>query len=363
MRRAGRRLAQRLRESRVVHLLHPLPGRNIAGPPRGAAELPDRGHLAHGHGDRQLFAAGRRHGRGRGDADDVLAAFARSRQGGPQPALRGPQPLPADARRAAHAQRAVRHRADRGRLRRIRIHGPGVRRRRAVSGRRRRRARLRRLHRRGARPRRARHGRLRPAGAGAAEGAGRVGGRHRRRHGAAARNADGLRRPGGGLHDHARSLQAQHAGTHHRRLGGPAGQPRTAHGAPDARAAHQARTRHVEHLHRFGADGLDDGFLLRLQRSRRIAARRTHGAPRRRDDSPRAGGDGLPPRVGDVLRHARGGGRGRRRAVAGPRRRHQLLLPLGGYGPPVVRRGDHPRRGRDRHRHLPRREGPQGEGQ
>ena len=43
----------------VVHLLHALSGRDLAGPPRSAAELPDRRDLAHGHGDRQLLAAGR----------------------------------------------------------------------------------------------------------------------------------------------------------------------------------------------------------------------------------------------------------------------------------------------------------------
>ena len=66
------------------------------------------------------------------------------------------------------------------------------------------------------------------------------------------------------LHGHTRSLQAPDAGAHHRRFGRSAGQPRTAHGAPDARTAHQARTRHLEHLHRLGAHGFDDGLLLRL---------------------------------------------------------------------------------------------------
>ena len=83
--------AQRLRESRVVHLLYALSGRDFAGPSRSAAELPDRRDLAHGHGDRQLLAAGRGDRRRRGDADDVRPALARSRQGGPQPALRRPR--------------------------------------------------------------------------------------------------------------------------------------------------------------------------------------------------------------------------------------------------------------------------------
>ena len=145
--------------------------------------------------------------------------------------LRRPQHLPADARRAAHAQRAVRHRTDRRRLRRIRIHGPGVRRHRAVPGRRRPGARLLGLHGCGARQGRARNGRRRPAVAGAPESPGRVGRRHRRGFGAAPRHADGLRRSRRGLHDHARGVQAQHAGPHHRRLGRPAGQQGAAHGA------------------------------------------------------------------------------------------------------------------------------------
>ena len=120
----------------------------------------------------------------------------------------------------------------------------------------------------------ARDGRGRPAGAGAAQGSGRMGRRHRRGLHPAPRHPDGLRRSERRLHDHPRGLQAQHAGTHHRRLGRPPGQPRPAHGATDARAAHQARARHVEHLHGLGAHGLDGGFLLRLQRSRGAAPRR-----------------------------------------------------------------------------------------
>ena len=304
MRRTGRRLAQRLREPRLVHLLHPLSGRDLAGTPRGAAQLPDGRHLAHGHGDRQLLAARRGHGRSRGHADDVRAAFARGGQGGAQPALRGPQHLPADARRAADAQRTVRHRADHRRLQRLRVLGQGVRRHRPVSGRRRRDPRLRRVHRRGTCQGGPRHGRLRPALARPAEGSGRVGSRHRRGFHAASGHPDGLRRSLGRLHDHARGLQAQHAGPHHRRLGGPSGQPRPAHGAPDARTAHQARTRHVEHLYGLGPDGLDGRLLLRLQRPRGAAPCRPHGPRGRRDGGPRPGGHGLPARLQMLLRHA-----------------------------------------------------------
>ena len=90
------------------------------------------------------------------------------------------------------------------------------------------------VHRRGARPGRARHGRRRPAVAGPAESPRGVGRRHRRGFDAAPRHADGLRRPRRGLHDHARGVQAQHAGPHHRRLGRSDGQQGPAHGAPDA---------------------------------------------------------------------------------------------------------------------------------
>ena len=66
----------------------PYQARDFAGTPRGAAEFPDRRHFADRHGDRQLFAVGRRHRSRRSDADDVLAPLARSGQGGTQPAFR-----------------------------------------------------------------------------------------------------------------------------------------------------------------------------------------------------------------------------------------------------------------------------------
>ena len=291
--RPGRRRAQRLRESRMVHLLYALPGRNITGPPRSATELPDRRDLAHGHGDRQLLAARRGNRRRRGDGDDVLAALARGRQGGPQPALRRPQHLPADARPAAHAQRTVRYRTHHRRIRPVRIYRQGVRRDRAIPRRRRLRARLLGFHGRGACQGRPGDRRRRPAVAGPHESPRRMGRRHRRRFGTAPRKSDGLRRSRRRLPDHARGVQTQHAGPHHRRLGRPAGQPGPAHGAPDARTAHQTRKSHLEHLYRLGPDGLHDGLLLCLQRPRRAEARRRNRPPGRRHRCPCAGGDGL----------------------------------------------------------------------
>ena len=75
-----------------------------------------------------------------------------------------------------------------------------------VPRRQRRGARLRRLHRSGPCQRRPGNGCCRPAVAGPAEGSGRMGGRHRRRHHAAFGYSDGLRRPERRLHDHARSV-------------------------------------------------------------------------------------------------------------------------------------------------------------
>ena len=61
--------AQHARESRLVHRLHALPGGDRAGPPGGAAQLPDDGVRPHRRSDRQRLAA-RRGDRGRrGDGD------------------------------------------------------------------------------------------------------------------------------------------------------------------------------------------------------------------------------------------------------------------------------------------------------
>ena len=61
--------AQRPREPRLVHGVHAVSGRDRAGTPRGAAELPDDGHGPHRAGDRERVAARRRDGGRRGDGD------------------------------------------------------------------------------------------------------------------------------------------------------------------------------------------------------------------------------------------------------------------------------------------------------
>ena len=66
--------AQRAGESRLVHRLHALPGRDRAGPAGGAAQLPDDDHRPHRHGDRQRLAARRGHRRRRGDGDGARAS-------------------------------------------------------------------------------------------------------------------------------------------------------------------------------------------------------------------------------------------------------------------------------------------------
>ena len=57
-----------------------------------------------------------------------------------------------------------------------------------------------------------------------------------------------------------RTLQAEHAWPDHRRLGRPARQQGAAHGASDARAAHQARAGHVKYLYGSGVVGYHGRF-------------------------------------------------------------------------------------------------------
>ena len=75
---AARHPAQRARESGVVHRVHAVPAGDLAGPPRGAGQLPDDGLRPHRHGDRQRVDARRGDRRRRGD-DAVRSASARAR--------------------------------------------------------------------------------------------------------------------------------------------------------------------------------------------------------------------------------------------------------------------------------------------
>ena len=58
--------AQHPRKPRLVHRLHALPGRDLAGPAGGPAQFPDDDHRSHRARDRQRLAARRGHRRGRG---------------------------------------------------------------------------------------------------------------------------------------------------------------------------------------------------------------------------------------------------------------------------------------------------------
>jgi hypothetical protein len=99
---AGRHPAQHPREPGLVHRLHALPGRDLAGPHGSAGELPDHGLRPHRHGHRQCQHAGRSHGRSR--SDDAGQA-QRARQG--PDAARRRRRAPADARGAEDPRRAA----------------------------------------------------------------------------------------------------------------------------------------------------------------------------------------------------------------------------------------------------------------
>ena len=85
---AGRHPAQHSGEPGLVHRLHALPGRDLAGPHGSAGEFPDHGLRPHRHGDRQRQHAGRSHRRGRGH--DARQAQRQEQE----PHLRGGRRLP-----------------------------------------------------------------------------------------------------------------------------------------------------------------------------------------------------------------------------------------------------------------------------
>ena len=61
--------AQRARGPVVVHGVHAVPTRDLAGPPRGAPQLPDDGQRPHRDGARERVAPRRAHRRGGSDGD------------------------------------------------------------------------------------------------------------------------------------------------------------------------------------------------------------------------------------------------------------------------------------------------------
>ena len=135
-------------------------------------------------------------------------------------------------------------------------------------------------------PRRRLHRRRRPARADPDHAAGRARRRHRLRHDAALRHADGLRRPARRLPGLPRRVQARPARPARRRQHRRARRAGVSARAADARAAHPARARDLEHLHGAGAAGSRREHVRRLPRARRAEADRRarrglHGDARR----------------------------------------------------------------------------------
>ena len=93
---AGRHQAERAREPELVHRVHAVPAGDLAGPPRGADQLPDHGLRPHRARHGQRVDARRGHGRRRGDA-----AGPPRLQGRVDAVHRRRRHVPADARAAA----------------------------------------------------------------------------------------------------------------------------------------------------------------------------------------------------------------------------------------------------------------------
>ena len=107
--------AQRPGEPRLVHRLHALPARDLPGPARGAAQLPDRRQRPHRPDHVRGVAARRGDRRRRGDDPDASLQQDRRRC---RPRRR-PARLPADPRRDADPRQAARPRGRRRRPRRL----------------------------------------------------------------------------------------------------------------------------------------------------------------------------------------------------------------------------------------------------
>ena len=189
--------AQRARGPDLVHRLHAVPARDLPGPARGAAQLPDRDRRPDRPADRQRLAARRGHRRRRGDDAGTPRATGRRRG----PFVVDADALPQTIDVVAHPRRGHGHRGGRRRPRRRAARRRAVRRAGPVPRRVRPGPRPARRHRRGRpRARRAGRRRRRPAGPDPARGAGRARRRRRRRLLAALRRAALLRRPARRLH-------------------------------------------------------------------------------------------------------------------------------------------------------------------
>ena len=350
--------AQRDREPGLVHAVHAVPGRDLAGAARGAAQLPDDGERSDGARGRQRVAARRGHGRRRGDAHDGVVPGG----GRPSRAARLRAVPPADDRRHPHARRGASasrwSSATRGPST-----SPGRSSASCCSTRRptARSTDWRQVIERRTLGRSARRDGVRPAGARARRAAGRARGRHRGRQRAAVRRAAGLRRAARGVLRVQERARAQAAGAHHRRERGRARQARPPHGAADARAAHPPREGDEQRVHGAGAAGERRRLLRRVPRAEghpghRRARPRPHGGLRARPGQ--AGGPGGPRAL---LRHAAHRGRraaGRCVGAGRPRPQHE---PAADRRPVARRRAgrdDVRRRGRRAARRVQRRTRP-----
>ena len=253
----------------MVHRVHALPARDLAGPPRSADQFPDDGLRPDRHGDRQRVDARRGDRRRRGD--DAVPAHGPQRE--PR-VLRRRRRVRADA--WTSCARAPRRSASRSwsapaaDARRPPARSPcccSTRARTATC------ATTARSPRRST-PRAAsssspptcsRSTLLAPPGEWGADVVGRLD--------AALRRADGLRRPARRLPRHARRLQALDARAPRRRHRRCRRRARLPARAADARAAHPPREGDLEHLHRAGAARGDGQHVRGLSRPRGPRAR------------------------------------------------------------------------------------------
>ena len=346
--------AQRAREPELVHGLHALPARDLAGPARGADQLPDHGRRPHRAADRQRVHARRGHGRRRGHAagpprvEVAVPAFRRRRGCAPADPCPARQPRPGRRHRTGRARpgRDDERRGPRRALRRLRAVpgrvGPGL----EPGGR----------HRGRPGRGRARRRRGRPARPHPARVAGRAGRRRRGRHQPALRRSDGLRRSARRLHGRARGPRTPAPRPPRRRLRRRRRPPRLPALAAGARAAHPPREGHLEHLHGPGAarrDGVDVRGVPRARGLRAIAAEVHERAAASCAAALAGAGDVAstsflrhPPGVRARPRRRDRGPRGRGGRQPAPRRR--------GHDRRLRRRDHHPGRPRHRRRRLRR---------